>query len=136
MTEPSLAVPAAPEREPSEVTVQLPAGHHLAAIPQMIIGSLEMSLDHEIIHLMQVRQTIHEIVCHLDRVVPPGSPIELRASATGTALSVVLRAEVPESAGSIDSWLLGEAEERFEVVEIEHLDGRITVRLRSSARDQ
>ncbi len=133
MSEPSATLTPPSERELSVVTVHFPAGHHLAAIPQMIVGSLEMSLEHELVDLIQLRQTIHELVCHLDRTAPSSSDLTVEVRATRNELVVVLGAEMPSTAGAIDSWLLNEAEQQFDAVEVELLGGQVTVTLRSSS---
>jgi hypothetical protein len=123
-----LAEPGA--EDPAAVSTTFPSGQYVASLAQLLVAAVEVKLARDPSDMFAVRRVVHELATHLDRLAPDGSRVRVVVAAAPGDLSVRLAAPVPESAGTLDSWVLAEARARFDEVDVTRRGRRLGIRLR------
>ncbi|MFP3907106.1 MAG: hypothetical protein ACLFWR_08745 [Acidimicrobiales bacterium] len=121
-----------PAAQPVVVTASYPAGEYLVSIAQLLVGTCETCIAQDVVELIPVRRIVHEMACHLDRLVEEGSPVSVRITAASGRVDVELRGRAVGGVAVVDTWLLEQARELFQRVEAAHRDDELVIGLSRS----
>ncbi|MDZ7679092.1 MAG: hypothetical protein U5K29_11130 [Acidimicrobiales bacterium] len=129
VTSPSLGEVVPPTIEPVVVTASYPAGEYLASIAQLLVGTCETCTAQDVVELIPVRRMVHEVACHLDRLVQDGLPIAVRIAAASGQVDVELSGRTVGDGAVVDTWLLEQARQVFDRVEVDRRDDELVIGL-------
>lgn len=118
-----------PSNDPVVVSVSYPTGEHLTTIAQLLVGATEMCIWQDVAELIPVRCMVHEVAWQLDRVAAAGAAIAVTISAAEGHLGVDLRVPVAGEVPVLDTWLMEEARQVFDRIDLIEQDGDLLVSL-------